>query len=245
MEPPNSISSTFASFELDAVEQKRYQDLRDAIRPFRDLIEGKRVLDFGASYGLSAVVLIEFGASYVWGVEPEAWRVEKGREFITRLDLADRVRLSHVEDTTKLNAPDSAFSFILANAVFEHIPQPRAAYIRELWRLLSPGGSLLIRETPNKYLPIDFHTLHFPLTNWLPSSVSRRIGTFLRRFDPARTDWASSGWRGMGYYEFVNAIPGPYVVDHELTRWRHKALRAIGLPSGLVDPYPVYLVRKP
>lgn len=245
MEPATSLSSTFASFDLSAVEHKRYQELREALRPFRNLIEGRRVLDFGASYGLSAAVLIELGASFVWGVEPEAWRVEKGAEFMSRLGITDSVALSHVEDTTRLDAPDSSFGFILANAVFEHIPQPRAPYVRELWRLLVPGGTLMVRETPNKYLPADFHTLHLPLTNWLPSSVAHRIGMLFGRFSAERTDWESSGWRGMGYYEFVSAIPGPYVMEHEMTRPRHRLLRAVGLPSSLVDPWPVYLIRKP
>jgi ubiquinone/menaquinone biosynthesis C-methylase UbiE len=241
----NSLSSIFSTFELSEVEQKRYQDLRAAFEPFRARIEGKRVLDFGASYGLSGVVLIEFGASFVFGVEPEKWRVEKGREFIDRLGLTGQIELVHVSDTSSLEVDDSSFSFILANAVFEHIPQPRDAYVRELWRVLSPGGTLLIRETPNKYLPVDFHTLHLPLTNWLPSPVSRKLGVLLKRFDPKRKDWAFSGWRGMGHYELVNAIPGPYVLEHEMTRPRHRVLRAAGLPSGLLDPYPVYLVRKP
>lgn len=245
MQDLSSLPSKFASLDLDAVEQARYRDLRVALRPFSSLFEGKHVLDFGASYGLSAVVLIEFGASYVWGVEPEAWRVEKGMEFMSTLCIADRVRLSHIEDTRKVTAPDAAFGFILANAVLEHIPQPRTEYICELWRLLAPGGTLMVRETPNNYLPADFHTLHLPLTNWLPSSLAHRIGTFFGRFSPARLDWESSGWRGMGYYEFVGSIPGPYVMDHEITRPRHKILRAMGLPSGLLDPYPLYLARKP
>jgi 2-polyprenyl-3-methyl-5-hydroxy-6-metoxy-1,4-benzoquinol methylase len=245
MQPDSSLSSTFASFDLGPAELKRYRDLRATLRPFSDLFAGKRVLDFGASYGLSAAVLVEQGAAHVWGVEPEEWRVQKGTEFMSRLGIADRVHLSHVADTRKLDAADSAFSFIFVNAVFEHIPQPRAAYIRELWRVLAPGGTLLIRETPNKYLPVDFHTLHLPFTNWLPSSLAHRIGKLFGRFDPKRTDWAFSGWRGMGYYELVQAIPGTYIMEHEVTRPRHRALRAIGLPSALFDPYPVYLVRKP
>lgn len=245
MQDLSSLPTRFASFELDPVEQARYQDLRASLQPYSHLFAGKRVLDFGASYGLSAVVLIEFGASHVWGVEPEAWRVEQGTEFMSRLGIADRVKLSHVVDTTKLDAPDGSFGFILANAVLEHIPQPRTAFIRELWRVLARGGTLMVRETPNKYLPVDFHTLHLPLTNWLPSAVTHRIGMLLRRFSPSRSDWESSGWRGMGYYEFVGAIPGPYVMDHEVTRLRHRMLRAFGLPSALLDPYPVYLACKP
>jgi len=241
----SSIPARFAKLDLNAVEHARYRDLRESLQPFRHLFADKRVLDFGASYGLSAAVLIEFGASHVWGVEPELWRVEQGWEFLKKLGIADRVELVHREDTAQLGVPDASFGFVLANAVFEHIPQPRTAYIRELWRVVAPNGILMVRETPNKYLPADFHTLHLPLTNWLPSPVAHRIGTLLGKFSPARQDWESSGWRGMGHYEFVRAIPGPYILHHETTRRRHKLLRAIGLPSGLVDPYPVYVVRKP
>jgi ubiquinone/menaquinone biosynthesis C-methylase UbiE len=245
MQETISLPSIFAGFDLSPGEQKRYRDLRETLRPFIGLFKGKRVLDFGASYGLSAAVLVEHGAANVWGVEPEEWRVEKGTEFMSKLGIADRVHLSHVRNTKKLDAEDSAFSFILVNAVFEHIPQPRDDYVRELWRVLAPGGSILIRETPNKYLPVDFHTLHLPLTNWLPSSLAHRIGKFFGRFDPLRTDWAFSGWRGMGYYELTKAIPGPYLMEHEVTRARHRLLRSIGLPSGLLDPYPIYVLRKP
>ena len=244
MQTLSSLPEVFATLDLNEVEHARYRRLRESMRPCAHLFEGKRVLDFGASYGLSAAVLIEFGASYVWGVEPEKWRVEKGKEFMSRLGIADRVELVHLEDTRKLPLDDESFGFILANAVFEHIPQPRTAYIRELWRVLAPGGILMVRETPNKYLPRDFHTLHLPLTNWLPSPVAHRIGKALGRFNGDSEEFASSGWRGMGYYEFVGAIPGPYVMDHEMTRSRHKVLRAIGLPSALVDPWPVYVVRK-
>jgi len=145
-------------------------------------------------------------------------------------------KIVHFEDTRHLSAGDATFGFILANAVFEHIPPPRTAYIRELRRVLAPGGILMVRETPNKYLPADFHTLHLPLTNWLPSSVAHRIGVLLGKFEPERQDWESSGWRGMGHYEFVSAIVGPYIMHHETTRRRHKLLQAIGLPSGLLDP---------
>ena len=73
----SSLPAAFAALDLSPIEQARYRDLRDSLRPFCHLFAGKRVLDFGASYGLSAAVLVELGASYVWGVEPEKWRVEK------------------------------------------------------------------------------------------------------------------------------------------------------------------------
>ena len=133
---------TFGEHDLNEVERGRYQTLRTSLRPFRHLIEGRSVLDFGASYGLSAVVLIEMGASDVWGVEPDLARVERVNRLIADMGLAGRVTLSHLQDTRHLDCPDGSFRFILANAVLEHIPQPREEYIREIWRVLDEDGTL-------------------------------------------------------------------------------------------------------
>ena len=64
------------------VEQQRYLTLRRTLSPFRGLPAGKRVLDFGASYALSMVVLLELGAREVLGVEPNEDRVRTGREVL-------------------------------------------------------------------------------------------------------------------------------------------------------------------
>jgi hypothetical protein len=57
-------------------------------------------------------------------------------------------------------------------------------------------------------------------------------------------DWDYSGWRGLGYYELVRAIPGKYRATQDSTRARHRILKAVGLPSAILDPYPVYLIHK-
>ncbi len=102
---------------------------------------------------------------------------------------------------------------------------------------------MIVNETPNKYLPWDYHTTKLPLINWLPSELAHAIAVKLGRFR-ASADWDSSGWRGMGYYEFVNALTPPFTIHHEQTRSRHTLLQALGLPSGLFDPYPLYIVEK-
>ena len=225
------------------VEQERYRLLKMTLRGLQPHFAGKAVLDFGASYGLSACAMVELGAASVVGVEPEAWRVARGRDIMAALGLSDRISLRHVEDTRHLDFPDKSFEVVLANAVFEHIPQPRRDYVRELWRVLTLGGVLIINETPNKYLPWDFHTTNLPFLNWIPRPVARQLAVWSGR-SRSDQDWDRSGWRGMGYYEFVGAIPGRYRMIHEQTRVRHRMLRALGLPSSLIDPYPVYIVRK-
>jgi ubiquinone/menaquinone biosynthesis C-methylase UbiE len=219
----------------------RYRTLLHTLSDLREYFEGRRVLDFGASYGVSMCALLELGAARVVGVEIDESRVVEGRRILA--DYGDRAQLLHTPDTTALPFDDGEFDCVLCNAVLEHIPQPRDAHIREMWRVLRPGGVLIVNETPNKYLPVDFHTLHLPLTNWLPSRVAHRIGVALGRFDPARMDWASSGWRGLGWYELVAPISDWELIP-ERKRLRHRVLTALGLPASLLDPYPCWMLRR-
>jgi len=227
--------------EADHADIGRYRTLLGTLSGLREHFVGIRVLDYAAGYGLSMAALLELGAAKVVGVEPDEKRVIRGREMLA--DYGDRAELLHVPDTTALPFNTGSFACVLCNAVLEHIPQPRGAHIREMWRVLAPGGVLIVNETPNKYLPWDYHTLKLPLTNWLPSRVAHRIGVALGRFEPRRTDWESSGWRGLGWYELVAPIADWELIP-ERTRLRHRILTALGLPASLLDPYPCWVLRR-
>ncbi|HMG17847.1 MAG TPA: class I SAM-dependent methyltransferase [Gemmatimonadales bacterium] len=184
-------------------ERSRYETLLQTLAAWRTLFIGRRVLDFGSSVGLSSIALIRHGAAEVVGVEPNLSRVEQGRTLLAELALDAKISLIHTPKTVALPFADGEFAFILANAVIEHIAQPRDSYIRELWRVLAPGGHLMINETPNKYWPKELHTTQLWFNNWLPRRLAHWRAVRRRRFDASRTDWDSSGWRGLGYFEMV------------------------------------------
>jgi ubiquinone/menaquinone biosynthesis C-methylase UbiE len=71
---------------------------------------------------------------------------------------------------------DEEFDTVLPNAVLEHIPQPRDARIRDLWRVLKSGGVLIINETPNKYFPKETHTTGLWFNHWLPRDAGASSG---------------------------------------------------------------------
>jgi 2-polyprenyl-3-methyl-5-hydroxy-6-metoxy-1,4-benzoquinol methylase len=119
--------------EGNRIEEDRYRFLKGALHPLRPHFAGRRVLDFGASYGLSFCVMLDLGAASIVGVEPDISRIARGREIIAALGLQDRIALHHVEDTRRLGFPDESFDAVLTNAVLEHIPQPRREHVRELW----------------------------------------------------------------------------------------------------------------
>lgn len=221
------------SVAIDAVESGRQETLRDTLYRWRHLFAGKHCLDFGASYGLSMQVLSDFGAAVVVGVEPDEKRVMRGR--------AAGWDIRHVPDTRCLPFAGQAFDFILCNAVLEHIPQPRTAYIREMWRVLARGGHLLVNETPNKYLPFDLHTTGLWFIPWLPCSVAERYARW--RGWHRRTPWPYSGWRGLGHWELTSNCPGNRVMQ-PITNRRHRLLHALGLPAQLLDPYPEWVLAR-
>ena len=224
------------------IELNRYVNVRESFRQLRRFYQG-RILDFGASYGLSMLALREIGLDNVDGVEIEASRVKLGQTILQDAG-ADPHRLLHVPETRHLPYDDATFGTVVANAVMEHIPQPRAPYLRELWRVLQPGGYLIIAETPNKYLPYDYHTTHMMWVPWLPSRVARAYAIWRGRYRRDR-NWAHSGWRGLGYYELVGALPrNSYRLIHEESRPRHRWLRAVRLPASLLDPYPLWILQK-
>ena len=226
------------------IEYQRFLTLRRTLEGLKPFISGHRVLDFGASYGLSACAYLEAGASNVVGVEPDAERVERGTEIIRELGLSEKVTLRHTPSTDHLPFESSTFDVVFANADLEHIPQPRTTFVKEMGRVLTPGGYLIINETPNKYLPIDFHTTGgLWLLPWLPKRIARRYAILRGRFSEDK-DWDHSGWRGIGYYELTRALGSRYRFMPEMSHRRHRILTKLGLPPALLDPYPLLIFCK-
>lgn len=189
------------------------------------------------------VALLRNGAEEVVGTEPDQTRVDMARARIEIAAPSAKAKIVKTGYEASLPFADGEFPFILTNGVLEHIPQPRDAYVRELWRVLSPGGHLMVNETPNKYFPKEIHTTDLWFNHWLPKSIAHRRAVRRGRFNPKRTDWESSGWRGLGYYELVSGLCGYHLIQ-ERSRARHRILSALGLPSALIDPYPTWVLRK-
>jgi len=236
-----AMPTDFVDLLPSDIEQGRFRTACTTLQPYAAHFRGRRVLDYGCSYGVSAVVLRLLGAASVVGVEPAEDRVSRGTAWIATAGI-EAVTLEAVPDTRHLPFPDGAFQFALANAVFEHIPQPRAAHLRELWRVLAPGGVLLINETPNSYYPFEGHTTQLWGNAWLPEGVAYRRAVRRGRYRLDRGAWRGSGWRGMGWHEL--RCLRPFRLVPETSRVRHRFLTGLGLPASLVDPYPTWVLVK-
>lgn len=75
-------------------------------------------------------------------------------------------------DACQLPFPDDSFDLVICSAVIEHVGsrQRQETLIRELSRV----GRICVITTPNRFFPIEFHTLT-PFLHWLKPSLFRRF----------------------------------------------------------------------
>lgn len=231
------MDDVYLQHETREVQRGRYNTMKRTLAPLGPMIQGKRVMDFGCGWGLSVFALLALGAREVVGVEPDTERVEEGNALLR--ETGESGYLVHVEDTRYLPFGDGEFDAVVANGVFEHIPQPRDEFIREMWRIA--GEKLIVSETPNKYFPIDRHTTGLWFVHWLPKLLACRYAEF--RGKRPKDDWDTCGWRGLGHWELARHVPGGRYVP-ETGRSRHKLLTAFGLPSSLLDPWPLWVFER-
>ena len=110
-------------------------------------LQNKEVLDFGCGTGQSLVGLVSTGAR-VTGIEPDEKRLAIAALRLREHGIGQsRVKMIHVPDTTRLPFYSHTFDVCFCNAVLEHIPGNRGPCLREMWRVLKPGGILSISET--------------------------------------------------------------------------------------------------
>ncbi len=109
-------------------------------------IRGRRLLDFGCGAGDYVLALRRLGA--------DAWGIEFSREKLAKAPVPLAGRLS-VGDLHDIALRDATVDVALMNEVLEHVPDDRRA-LREVHRVLKPGGVLLI-FSPNRRYPFETH----------------------------------------------------------------------------------------
>ena len=149
-------------------------------------VRSRRVLDCGCGAGDYVFALRALGA--------DAWGIEYSREKLAKAPAPIAGRVS-VGDLHHIALRDGSVDVALLNEVLEHVPDDRRA-LREVHRVLRPGGVLLI-FSPNRRYPFETHGAfvkgstrriphYVPLIPYIPLPVARRVMDF----------WARNYWPG-------------------------------------------------
>ena len=111
---------------------------------------GMRVLDAGCGGGRNLVYLLREGFD-VFAVDEDPHAITYVREMASALaPTLDRERI-RVDAVERMSFPDASFDVVVSNAVL-HFARDDAhfeAMVREMWRVLKPGGMLFARLVSN------------------------------------------------------------------------------------------------
>lgn len=137
----------------------------------RDSIEGLRLIDLGCGFGALAVWFAGQGA-VVTGIDPIADRLEVGRAVAAEHELPVEFSQGRMEE---LEFADRSFDLAIQNNSLCYITerQERRSALAETFRVLSPGGFVVIRN-PNRWHPRDQFT-GLPLITLLPPHAATRV----------------------------------------------------------------------
>jgi ubiquinone/menaquinone biosynthesis C-methylase UbiE len=149
-------------------------------------LRGRRVLDCGCGAGDYVLALRRRGA--------DAWGIEFSRDKLATAPAHVAGRLS-VGDLHDIALRDATIDVALMNEVLEHVPDDGRA-LREVHRVLKPGGTLLI-FSPNRRYPFETHGAflkgsrrriphYVPLIPYVPLPVATTVMDF----------WARNYWPG-------------------------------------------------
>jgi SAM-dependent methyltransferase len=235
------------------------------------------VLEVGCSFGHMTEYLAEqpeVAALSTFDTDPAFVAITRAK--VEELGLAVVREVLHLDQaaTCRLPWPDGAFDLVVAVGVVEHLPRRhRRQQVDEYWRVLAAGGHLAILDTPNRWFPLETHSVGLPLVQWLPPRLAyryARLGHPRRYRDLRFEDFVAdgTGWRNAALAECLPSA-GPAGVedvteeagygfrffrDTARSRTRRAALplfaaaaailRAAGRPPSLALPYLNLLFRK-
>ncbi len=131
------------------VNNRLHWDDRGSLFDYLFSTSARRILDFGPGDGWPSLIVAPF-VEEVIGVDGSARRVRVCTENAKRLGITN-ASFIHVPPGEPLPFPDASFDGITAASSVEQTPDPKLT-LRELFRILRPGGRLRIAyEALNQY----------------------------------------------------------------------------------------------
>lgn len=131
-----------------------YQDLLRSVMAEMNLKQGKTVLDAGAGTGNLAVLIAQTGAEVV-GLDSS----EVGLGILKKKLPKSKAILQNLKNPIPL--PDESFDYVCCiNTLFATDSEHRESICKEFYRLLKPGGKVIMTNLSVGYKPIRIYIAH-------------------------------------------------------------------------------------
>lgn len=236
-----------------------------------------RTLEVGCSFGHMTEYLheqTEVIELATFDTDPAFVSIVRAKAKELGLGKVREVALLAGEATRRLPYRSGEFDLVVVCGVVEHLPaRLRRAQVDEYYRVLARGGHLAILDTPNRWFPLETHSVGLPLIQWLPPRLAfayartcrpRKFGReSYEGFAMDGTGWRnaslrdclpSAGWAGLEDRTEDAGYGWRFFRDTARSSTRRALLplfaagvalaRAAGLPPSLCLPYLNLLVRK-
>ena len=135
---------------------------------------GDRVLDAGCGVGGTAMWLAQERTAHVVGITPVPDQVDRARRYAAERVLGDRVRFEQ-GDYRETGFPDGSFDVVWAQESLCHVAD-KARFFAEAWRILRPGGRLVVAEYLRRSRPLATEDEGL-LRTWLSGWAIPDLGT--------------------------------------------------------------------
>jgi SAM-dependent methyltransferase len=235
------------------------------------------VLEVGCSFGHMTEYVAEqpeVSSITTFDTDPAFVAIMGAKVVELGLTKVRQVALFSNNETRRLPWPDGAFDLVLAVGVIEHLPaRNRRAQVDEYYRVLAPEGHIAILDTPNRWFPLETHSIGLPLIQWMPPLLAYRYARLCRRrrlaavsyeeFVADGTGWRnatlgdclhSSEWSGLEDVTEEAGYGWRFFRDTARSKKRRAllplfalacaALRAVGQPPSRCLPYLNLVLRK-
>lgn len=175
---PNVIIESYAEGDdesfiaQDAMRIRTFEKaLRHLAQKYDISLTKTKILDIGCAGGAFLKAADNLGMSTI-GIEPNRWLCEYASSRY-KLDARPGVLADH-------HFPDNAFDVVTLWDVIEHVPQPEAE-LREIYRILKPGGILVVNYPDYRSMPARILGKKWPfwlsvhLTYYTPKTMRKHL----------------------------------------------------------------------
>jgi SAM-dependent methyltransferase len=197
----------FADDEARAAQGKYYFAIRDCDETYEAaLVEHARgavALDYGCALGDYALKLAPI-AKEVQGIDISDVAIEAAKESAKAQGLTN----AHfaVMDAQATSFPDAYFDFVFGIGIIHHLETERS--LREVARILKPGGVAIFREPLGGNPVIDLYRAFTPQARTVDEHPLRRADLEISRKIFSRSDWRFYGLATLASVPLRNSALG-------------------------------------